>query len=320
MHSTLTSQLLELCHWPEETKKNLRHKLCLWHTPTLTPIFTHDKLEPIMASIHFSPIIPGPASTDSLTGTTSAGRENEGVNGEQGENLTSTESVQWRKYRFVAMHLTKDWGLEYCEKRSWPRLPYPRVDGLHLMSYLEFLGALECFIDPLVVANVFHIRATPIDSRDEIYKSVFREIKNLICDLEMVGIIPNFYFYREDTLDNASEETYGQLKASVDNVDISKYARKDGTRKIEEDERDDTSDFVCLIDEGDAFALCGEGYHGELSRDGWENTEACCTTSVDYLRDWVRCNEDIYWSRRKVVKNCPQLVDIYKDLLESLQR
>lgn len=76
--------------------------------------------------------------------------------------------------------------------------------------------------------------------------------------------------------------------------------------------------FVCLIDQGDT--LCGDGYHGELSRDAWENTEACCSSSVDYLRDVVRCNEDVYWSKRKVVKKSPQLVDIYMELLESLQR
>ncbi|KAF3325550.1 hypothetical protein FCM35_KLT08630 [Carex littledalei] len=230
---------------PEETKKMLCRKLCLWHTPTSAPIFTHNQLEPIMTSIHFSPIIRAPTSTDSLTGTA---------------------SVQWREYRFIGKHPKKDWNLE-SKKSSWPRLPYPRVDGLHLTSYLAFLGALECFIDPILVANMFHISPTPIDSRDEIHKTVFREIKNLefqkfaIGHREELEHMANLvlYFYREDTLDDASEETYCQLKASVGN-DISKYVRKDGTRKIEEDEKDDSSDFVCSIDDQKTENLKGENF------------------------------------------------------------
>lgn len=110
MHSDLAA---------EDSKKETCHKLCLWHTPTLAPIFTHDQLEPIMTSIHFSPIIEGPASTDSLTGTALAGRENDGVNGEQEENVTSTEWVQWRKYRFIGKQPKKGWNF-YYKKRYWP--------------------------------------------------------------------------------------------------------------------------------------------------------------------------------------------------------
>jgi hypothetical protein len=29
------------------------------------------------------------------------------------------------------------------ESRPWPRLTYPQNDGLHLMSYQDFLEALE---------------------------------------------------------------------------------------------------------------------------------------------------------------------------------
>ncbi|KAF3325549.1 hypothetical protein FCM35_KLT08629 [Carex littledalei] len=150
--------------------------------------------------------------------------------------------VNWRRRQSGG----RSWNF-YYKKRYWPRLPYPRVDGLHLKSYLEFLGDVECFIDPLLVANMFHIRAMPIDSRDEIHKTMFKEIKNFVLHPEIDGDIRYFYFYRVGTLGDASDETYGQLKASVGN-DISKYVRKDGTRKIEEDERDDSSDFVCLID------------------------------------------------------------------------
>ena len=113
------------------------------------------------------------------------------------------------------------------------------------------------------------------------YKPVFREIKNLDLDKFSCGPTQELehmsnlvlYFYREDTLDDASEETYCQLKASVGN-DISKYVRKDGTSKIEEDERDDSSDFVCLIDDqktvlkGENFVKDGEWFPGETENFG----------------------------------------------------
>jgi hypothetical protein len=102
-------------------------KLTLWHTATFRPILTHDELEPILAAAGFVPL-PPPASG-----------ERDRRPPWRGGSTPSSAAPRWLAPR--------------------PRLPYPRVDGLHLKTYEAFLGAVEACLGALRVAGLFHVRS-----------------------------------------------------------------------------------------------------------------------------------------------------------------
>jgi hypothetical protein len=124
---------------PESGSRELRmsieevaKKLTLWHSATFQPILTHAELEPILAAFDFVPLPPPPSS---------------------GEQDHRPPAVAWREYVFLGGNAAAPrWLIPK------PRLPYPRIDGLHLKTYEAFLGAVEACVGALRVANLFHVR------------------------------------------------------------------------------------------------------------------------------------------------------------------
>ncbi|KAJ4753087.1 Tubulin--tyrosine ligase [Rhynchospora pubera] len=281
-----------------QDRKLFYRKLTLWHSGTFSPIYTHDELEPIMASIGFFPYLQDGTSTDSLmkklgsqAGARPATRENGGVNTALRQNSQKDESettsacaepVKWREYVFGRMKLIPGSGSN-PESTIRPKLPYPRVDGLHLMSYLVFFAALECYINPYVVADLFHVRPIEVKGSDIEYNMLLKKMSNFTNDPEVEGV--KTFWCRGDNLDDPTfKEMYEQLKASVDdlsqNETAKKFVRKDERRKIEEDERDDSSDFVCLIPNVEAlykYKMGGQVKRGERP--------PCRTGTGDFIAD-----------------------------------
>lgn len=111
--------------------QDVAKKLALWHTPTFRPIITHDDLEPIMASVGFVSL----------------------------SNEEPAASMQWKEYVFGP---TPPASISPATFSGYPkprlRLPCPRIDGLHLLAYKAFLCALEQYISPTEVHNLFHVR------------------------------------------------------------------------------------------------------------------------------------------------------------------
>ena len=130
---------------PGETSRDIRltvqeaaKKLTLWHTDTFRPIMTHDDLEPILADAGFValPLPPDPPTPQD-------------------------QQVRWREYAFLGSG-----GGGSNAVVGWlgprPRLPYPRVDALHIRTYQAFLGAVEVYLGAARVPNLFHVRFVPL--------------------------------------------------------------------------------------------------------------------------------------------------------------
>ncbi|KAK9164866.1 hypothetical protein Scep_000057 [Stephania cephalantha] len=98
-------------------------KLGLWHTKTFRPITTHQELEPIMARLGFA-VSP------------------------------ATAVPGWIEYHYVAARLRRD--LSTSAELPIPRLPYPRIDGLHVSTYLPFFDALTFYLGDCLVADHLH--------------------------------------------------------------------------------------------------------------------------------------------------------------------
>ncbi|KAK1307092.1 hypothetical protein QJS10_CPA10g00070 [Acorus calamus] len=97
-------------------------KLSLWDSKTFRPIHGHDDLEPIMAGLGF------------IAGAV-------------------IDGGGWREYVF------RD-GDGDSPKR--PRLPFPRIDGLHVETYMEFFRAVVSRVrHPQAVGDRFHVRDVP---------------------------------------------------------------------------------------------------------------------------------------------------------------
>ncbi|CAM0911982.1 unnamed protein product [Alopecurus aequalis] len=155
------------------TVQEAAKKLSLWHTDTFRPIMTHDDLEPILADAGFValPLPPEPPLQD------------------------QQQQVRWKEYAFLGCG-----GGGSNAVVGWlgprPRLPYPRVDALHIRTYQAFLGAVEVYLGAARVPNLFHVRCMPVTSKqDRVFDKVFRAMRN-----DQDGII----VYRDGTLDDAT--------------------------------------------------------------------------------------------------------------------
>lgn len=146
--------------------QDVAKKLALWHTPTFRPLITHDDLEPIMASIGFVSL----------------------------ENEPPSATLRWKEYSFGPPQPSL---AEYPgDSQPRPCLPFPRIDGLHLLSYKAFLGALEHYISSSEVYNLFHVRAMPLTCvQDRVFEKVYRPMKG--CGIDGDGI----YVFRDGTID-----------------------------------------------------------------------------------------------------------------------
>ncbi|CAD6246016.1 unnamed protein product [Miscanthus lutarioriparius] len=170
-------------------------KLSLWHTPTFRPILTHAELEPILCAAGFVALPPAPAPKQ-----------------QQDDRERERPGVAWREYAFLGGSNASP---AAAAPRRWlgprPRLPYPRVDGLHLKTYEAFLGAVEAYLGAHRVSNLFHVRLMPVTSpHDRVFDKVFRPMRN--CSPEEDGLI----VYREGTLDDLTVETCGHHAATGD--------------------------------------------------------------------------------------------------------
>ncbi|KAG9456642.1 hypothetical protein H6P81_001150 [Aristolochia fimbriata] len=104
-------------------------KLALWHTKTFRPIITHEELEPIMATLGFVAL---PATT--VGGT------------------------PWKEYVFSAAGCQKPNSTGATDPPPRPRLPFPRIDALHIYTYRAFFDAVAHFLGKRDIADHFHVR------------------------------------------------------------------------------------------------------------------------------------------------------------------
>ncbi|KAJ9549026.1 hypothetical protein OSB04_021569 [Centaurea solstitialis] len=108
-------------------------KLAIWYTPNFKPITTHDELDHIMSTLGFNPLPP-----ISATATATA----------------------WREYSFTAAGAFLLKSPNSPPPR--PRLPYPRIDGLHVDTYRTFLEAINFYLRMNNISDLFHIRGMPL--------------------------------------------------------------------------------------------------------------------------------------------------------------
>ncbi|MCL7049076.1 hypothetical protein MKW94_030454 [Papaver nudicaule] len=165
-------------------------KLALWHTKTFKPIMTHEELEPIMAKLGFVglPVITSSPSTSTPPPiATSVSPSGSGYN-----------NNSWKEYYFTAGGSKNPWVTEPLPR---PKLPYPRIDGLHHKTYGAFCDAVAFYINKSSQSNLadhFHVRGMPLHRvHDRPFDKKFR----LINEDEI------FYVYREGTFDPATAAT-----------------------------------------------------------------------------------------------------------------
>ncbi|XP_008787077.3 uncharacterized protein LOC103705220 [Phoenix dactylifera] len=142
-------------------------KLTLWHTRTFRPMFTHDELEPIMLAAGFVPLPLYEAAAPGGGGTA------------------------WKEYKYRAA--------AEGEMLPRPRLPYPRIDGLHLMAYKAFFLALEFYLGAHLVPELFHVRTMSLTkAQDGDIDRTYRPMRE--CEMELEG--EWILAYRDGTLDS----------------------------------------------------------------------------------------------------------------------
>ncbi|KAK2665755.1 hypothetical protein Ddye_004329 [Dipteronia dyeriana] len=150
-------------------------KLALWHTRTFKPIMTHDELDSIMVTKGFLALRPSAAAGNTF-----------------------------KEYVYYA-HNAKS-----PPPPSHPRirLPYPRIDGLHIYTYRAFLDALNFYLDMNDISDLFHIRGMPlhwIHDRSRKWISIEGD--------------DNIFVYRDGTLDQTTHNFYKSDDQSSDEHD-----------------------------------------------------------------------------------------------------
>ncbi|KAF5443690.1 hypothetical protein F2P56_036226 [Juglans regia] len=158
-----------------EWMKLCMRKLALWLTRTFNPIMTHDDLEPLMATLGFVALPPSPPHP---------------------------ASTPWKEYHFTAGG--SFWtSSDSADSPPKPRLPFPRIDGLHVNTYRAFLDAVNFYVNMPNISDLFHVRGMPLNTTDDRSRKWRR-----MSDDESV------FVYREGTLEQGTTTTHNSDKNS----------------------------------------------------------------------------------------------------------
>lgn len=109
-------------------RENMK-KLALWDTRTFNPIITHDELDSIMATKGFISHPP----------------------------YSSTAHLAWKEYVYYG-EAVKSNSKSEPQAPPRPRLPYPRIDGLHIYTYRAFIDAVNFYLEMGDISDLFHVR------------------------------------------------------------------------------------------------------------------------------------------------------------------
>ncbi|EXB40435.1 hypothetical protein L484_013738 [Morus notabilis] len=156
----------------EEYMKECMRKLAMWYTRTFKPIMTHDELEPIMATLGFVGLPP---------------------------TTTAAHGGPWKEYVFSAgqWRANSSSGSSVAEAQPRPRLPYPRIDGLHIYTYRAFIDAVNFYLEMCDFSDLFHIRGMPLHRAHDRNRKWRRMEED-----------DSVFVYREGTLDQSTYNFY----------------------------------------------------------------------------------------------------------------
>uniref|UniRef100_A0A7N0T076 Uncharacterized protein n=1 Tax=Kalanchoe fedtschenkoi TaxID=63787 RepID=A0A7N0T076_KALFE len=158
----------------EDCLRESMRKLALWYTRTFKPLATHEELEPIMATLGFVAVS---VVTDPKPGG---------------------GGTAWKEYVYVA---GGGGGGRFGEAAPRPRLPSPRIDGLHICTYHAFIDAVNFWLKMSDFSDLFHIRGMPlhrVQDRNRKWRRMEEE--------------DSVFVYREGTLDPATHALYQTQK------------------------------------------------------------------------------------------------------------
>ncbi|GMH18140.1 hypothetical protein Nepgr_019981 [Nepenthes gracilis] len=177
--------------------RDCMRKLALWYTRTFKPIMTHEELEPIMATLGFEGRVPKPAPN----------------------------GVVWKEYVYSAGgSRTRGGGgrgeaqQQQPTPRPRPRLPYQRIDGLHIYTYRAFIDAVNFYLEMGDISDLFHVRGMPLHPTHDRNKKLRR--------MDEDGSV---FVYREGTLDHATLSLYHGNHDDDSNDRSSLIIRKKGS-------------------------------------------------------------------------------------------
>ncbi|KAK9287182.1 hypothetical protein L1049_015593 [Liquidambar formosana] len=154
----------------EECMRDSMRKLALWYTRQFKPIMTHEELDPIMATLGFVSSSP-------------------------------PKGGGWKEYVYSAGGWRRE---STAEPLPRPRLPYPRIDGLHIYTYRAFIDAVNFYLEMSDISDLFHIRGMPLHRIHDRSKKWRRMEED-----------DSVFVYREGTLDQATYNFYHFNKNSV---------------------------------------------------------------------------------------------------------
>ncbi|KAH9315642.1 hypothetical protein KI387_024269, partial [Taxus chinensis] len=167
----------------EEIAVGIARKLALWHTKTFRPILCHEELEPIMSNLGFVGL---PPSMDC-----------------------------WREYRFEGKTTT----MSMCGDEPLVRLPYPRIDGLHVSTYKAFCDAVAMYLGSGDIADHFHVRGVPLhpikDGPLEQYRRLYEDGGQYVYRDGSIDPYPCVSWIRGTALQKALEGNVNVREAAV---------------------------------------------------------------------------------------------------------
>ncbi|PIA25022.1 hypothetical protein AQUCO_13300016v1 [Aquilegia coerulea] len=190
--------------------ENYATKLALWHTKTFKPIMTHDELEPIMSTLGFIGLSP----------TINNGTNG---NGSTWKEYVFTGGVSDHHHKhFLASFMSSDDDDDEKKKKknnssgeetvlenngsNKLRLPYPRIDGLHLYTYHAFCDSLAFYIGERELSDHFHVRGMPL------HRTLDRPFDRKFIRMNE----DDLYVYRDGTLDPATKTLYSDNNSTID--------------------------------------------------------------------------------------------------------